>query len=298
MSLYHFDISQAEGRIDKFLAHQIPDFSRSQIQNFIAEGRVRVNDEPVKANYQIEQGDHIQAELIEEEFILEAEDKPLNIIYEDKDILLVNKPAGMVVHPAPGHWQGTLVNRLLAHTDHLSDLNGEERPGIVHRLDKDTSGLLIVAKNNSSHQKLAQQFKDRQPLRQYTALVHGQMEAASGTIDMPIGRDPKQRTRYAVVADGKEAISHFELIQAFTSYSLLNIRLETGRTHQIRVHLSHLGHAVVGDQFYGSPLQLEEGGAYALHASKIGFHHPTSGQWMEFELGLADRMKKFIKDLS
>lgn len=298
MADYDFNLSRDSGRIDKFLAQELEDFSRSKIQTAIDQGQVLVNGKKVKPNYKLQAGDQIQAHLQqEEELVLQAEDKPLSIIYEDADLLIINKPSQLVVHPGPGHWQGTLVNRLLAYTDRLSDLNGKDRPGIVHRLDKDTSGILIVAKHNQAHQHLAQQFKDRAPLRLYQALVHGHPASKQGTIELPLDRDPSHRTRFAVLAGGKEAISHFKCLQNFKDYSLLQVSLETGRTHQIRVHMSHLGHPVLGDSLYGSHQSLDDKGSLALHAYKVGFIHPSKKEWVEYVAPLPHQLQTLIDHL-
>ena len=234
MEIYEFEVKEDEGRLDKFLTQHINEISRSKIQEAIKNGQVLVNNESVKANYKLKKEDQVWMEYEEEVLELVSEEIPLDILYEDEALFVLNKPAGLVMHPAPGHPKGTLVNRLLAHTRQLSDINGEFRPGIVHRLDKDTSGVLLVAKTNEAHEDLARQFKENLPLREYTALVHGHMESSQGTIDMPLARDPHNRIKFAVQVGGKASITHFKVEKEFKSLTLLKVRLETGRTHQIR----------------------------------------------------------------
>lgn len=295
MEIYEFTVKEDGERLDKFLTRHIPEVSRSKIQQAVKEGRVLVDGQSVKANYKLKEDDHIWMEYEEEVLEILSEEAPLDILYEDDDVLVLNKPSGLVVHPAPGHPDGTLVNRLLAHTSRLSDINGEFRPGIVHRLDKDTSGILVVAKTNEAHEDLAQQFKLHLPLREYAALVHGHMDSPKGTINMPLGRDPHNRIKFAVQPDGKPSVTHFKVEKEFKSLSLLKVQLETGRTHQIRVHLSHIDHPVYGDYVYGSPQKLADG-RYCLHANKIGFRHPVSQEWMEFETELPDFFQKILDE--
>lgn len=295
MEIYEFFIKENEERLDKFLTQHIKEISRSKIQQAIKDGQVLVNGQPVKANYKLKEEDHIWVEYEEEVLELVSEDSPLDILYEDDAILVLNKPSGLVVHPAPGHPKGTLVNRLLAHTSHLSDINGEFRPGIVHRLDKDTSGVLVVAKTNDAHEDLAQQFKLNLPLREYTALVHGHMESPQGTINMPLARDPHNRIKFAVQADGKASVTHFKVEKEFKSLTLLKVQLETGRTHQIRVHLSHLNHPIYGDYSYSSPQRLDDD-RYCLHARKIGFRHPITQEWVEFESELPNFFQEILDE--
>lgn len=297
MNVYEFVIKEEnEERLDKFLTQHIKEISRSKIQQAIKDGLVLVNGRSVKSNYKLKEEDHIRMEYEEEEVLeLVSENFPLDILYEDDAILVLNKPSGLVVHPAPGHPKGTLVNRLIAHTSQLSDINGEFRPGIVHRLDKDTSGVLVVAKTNEAHEDLTQQFKLNLPLREYTALVHGQMESPQGTINMPLARDPHNRIKFAVQADGKASVTHFKVEKEFKSLTLLKVQLETGRTHQIRVHLSHLDHPIYGDYFYGSPHKLDDN-RYCLHARKIGFRHPITQEWVEFETELPDFFQEILDE--
>lgn len=284
-------------RIDKYLTSQLKDFSRSKVQQLISEGLVLVNEEVVKANYKVEAGDAVTVTIPEpEEIDMKSENIPLNIVYEDEDIVVVNKSQGMVVHPGAGNPDGTLVNALLYHIDDLSGINGEIRPGIVHRLDKDTSGILIVAKNDEAHVKLSEQLQDRSVKRKYYALVHGVLPHEHGTIDAPIGRDPKDRQKFTVIRDGKEAISHFKVLERFKDYSLLEVSLETGRTHQIRVHLNYIEHPVAGDKIYGPRKSLEGKGQF-LHARRLEFIHPRTGETMSFEAELPELYKETMDRL-
>ncbi len=275
-----------EGRIDKYLTDELETMSRSKIQGLIEDELVLVNGEIVKSNYKVQIDDEIVLSIPEAEPIdVEPENLPIEIIYEDEDLIVINKAQGMVVHPAPGHSSGTLVNALLYHVDDLSGINGKIRPGIVHRLDKDTSGAMVVAKNDEAHVHLSKQLEDRTMERGYWALVHGVMPHNQGTIEAPIGRDPKNRQRYAVVSGGKEARSHFRIIERFEEYSLLEVALESGRTHQIRVHLNYIEFPVAGDELYG-PRKTLKGKGQFLHARNLGFVHPRTGEKMEFEAEL------------
>src|SRR5699024_9692054 len=240
-------------RADAALARLAPDLTRSAAQRLLEEGRVLREGRPLRKNDKLQAGDVLALDLPEPQPVaLEPEDIPLDIVYEDKDLLVINKPKGLVVHPAAGHWSGTLVNALLYHCrDSLSGINGELRPGIVHRIDKDTSGLLIVAKNDFAHQALAAQLQDHSLSRTYVCLVVGGVKADSGTIDAPIGRHPTDRKKMAVVSSGKHAVTHFQVLERFSGYTFLECRLETGRTHQIRVHMAYRNHPIVGDMVYG-----------------------------------------------
>lgn len=287
-------VESEKNRIDKFLADKIEKMSRSKIQGLIEKGHVKVNEKKVKSNYKIQENDEIIVYVPQaEEVNLIAQDLPIDIIYQDKDIVVLNKAQGMVVHPAAGHKDSTLVNALLYHIDDLSGINGEIRPGIVHRLDKDTSGILLVAKNDEAHVKISEQLANRTVERKYWALVHGVMPHKQGTIDAPIGRDPKNRKRNAIVSSGKEAISHFKLLEEFEEYSLLEVQLETGRTHQIRVHLNYIDYPVAGDESYG-PRKTLKGEGQFLHARSIGFIHPRTGEEMYFEAELPEVFKEQI----
>jgi 23S rRNA pseudouridine1911/1915/1917 synthase len=271
-------------RIDKLMAEINPEQSRSQVQGWITKGTVLVNDEIVKANYKCQTGDVITWEIPEiEPLQIEPENIPISILYEDKDLLVVNKSKGMVVHPSAGHQSGTLVNALLYHCHDLSGINGVERPGIVHRIDKDTSGLLVVAKNDKAHSNLAEQLANKDVERKYVAIVHGEINHDSGMVDAPIGRDPNDRQRMAVVENGKHAVTHFHVLERFKEYTYVECRLETGRTHQIRVHMRYIGFPLVGDPKYG-PRKTFDIGGQALHAKVLGFTHPTTGEWLHFEV--------------
>ncbi|EGQ2912779.1 RluA family pseudouridine synthase [Staphylococcus pseudintermedius] len=268
-------------RIDKILPEFNSEWSRSQLQEWIKEGLIEVNGKAVKSNYKLKLGDRI--EITEKEVVeadIHAENLNLDIYYEDDDVAIVYKPKGMVVHPSPGHYTGTLVNGLMYQIKNLSGINGEIRPGIVHRIDKDTSGLLMVAKNDVAHRSLVEQLMAKTVKRKYIALVHGHIPHEFGTIDAPIGRNKNDRQSMAVVDDGKEAVTHFNVIETFKNYTLVECELETGRTHQIRVHMKYIGYPLVGDPKYGPKKTLEIGGQ-ALHAGLIGFEHPKTGEYIE-----------------
>lgn len=284
------------GRIDKQLGHHFNQFSRSQLQKWIKDGHVLVNGKQVKSKYQLAVGD--QVEIVPEQpqkIDLEPEDIPLDIVYEDDDVIVVNKPQGMVVHPAPGHPDHTLVNALLYHSP-LSTINGEFRPGIVHRIDKDTSGLLMVAKNDMAHRSLAAQLKAKTNKREYVALVHGVIKENQGTIDAPLGRSLKDRKKQTVVADGRHAVTHFRVLERFRHYTLVACCLETGRTHQIRVHMKYIGHPLAGDPLYGPRKTLPGNGQY-LHARLLGFKHPRTGKQMTFTAPLPEYFSKMLEHL-
>lgn len=280
-------ITTQTGRLDKVLAQIKPELSRSQIQQLITDGQITVNKQTVKTKYQVQPNDYIEINMPQpKQLDLIAENIPLDIVYEDDDVLVVNKPQGMVVHPSAGHSDKTLVNALLHHCP-LSTINGTFRPGIVHRIDKDTSGLLMVAKNDHAHQSLAQQLKDKTNIREYIALVHGNIKEECATIDAPIGRSPKDRKKQAVVANGKPAITHIEVLQRYQEYTLVKCILETGRTHQIRVHLKYIGHPLAADPLYGPKKTLPGQGQF-LHAAKLGFTHPKTGELLVFEAPLPE----------
>lgn len=269
-------------RIDKAVSSIDEDWSRSQIANWVKDGAVKVNGETVKPNYKVRLDDIIivSPPLLEELDVV-PEDLNLEITYEDADVLVVNKPRGMVVHPAPGHANGTLVNGLMFHCKDLSGINGVARPGIVHRIDKDTSGLLMVAKNDMAHTSLVDQLVKKTVTRKYVALVHGHIPHDKGTIEAPIGRDSKDRQKMAVIDKGKHAVTHFRVLERFGNFTLVECRLETGRTHQIRVHMKYIGFPLVGDPKYGPKKTMDIGGQ-ALHAEVIGFDHPRTGEYLEF----------------
>ncbi|WP_413487836.1 RluA family pseudouridine synthase [Carnobacterium divergens] len=295
--IYTFTINEEKGRIDKVLAELLPTHSRSQIQQWVKEGAVYVNDEAVKQNYKVKSGDLIQAtepDAVPLEII--AEDIPLDIVYEDEDVMVVNKPQGMVVHPSAGHMTGTLVNALMYHVKDLSGINGVIRPGIVHRIDKDTSGLLMVAKNDQAHEKLAAQLKDKTSLREYVALVHGEIPHEKGTIDAPLGRAKEDRKKQAIIDDGRPAVTHFTVIEQFSDFTLVTLKLETGRTHQIRVHMRYIGYPIAGDPTYGPKKTLKGNGQF-LHAKTLGFKHPTTGEFLTFEAPLPTIFENTLEEL-
>ena len=290
-----WDVPEEEAgeRIDKTVTDRLGDgFSRSQVQQWIRDGLVTVNGVAVKPNYKTAAGDWIAVRIPDPvELDVAPEPIPLDVVYEDRDVIVVNKPRGMVVHPAPGHLSGTLVNALLHHCRDLSGINGVLRPGIVHRIDKDTSGLLVAAKNDVAHAALAEQLKHHTVTRKYIAIVHGNVPHDRGTVDAPIGRDPQDRKLFTVIhKNGKRAVTHFTVTERFGDFTMLELRLETGRTHQIRVHMKFIGHPLVGDPLYGrNRRKLMEG--QALHAAVLGFTHPRSGTYMEFEAPLPEDMR-------
>lgn len=303
-SISIFAENEFEGeRIDKYLSLIFPQSSRSNIQKTIACGNVSVNGVVIGKNYKIRVGDRIAYTPIEPVSLsVSAQNIPLDIPYEDDDLLVVNKPKGMVVHPAPGNYDNTLVNALLYHCGgSLSGINGVLRPGIVHRIDKDTSGLLIVAKNDFAHRSLAEQIKAHSFTREYRAVIIGHLKESAGTVIAPIGRKPNDRKKMTVTdKNSKNAVTHYEVLQTYTGYSYLKLRLETGRTHQIRVHMAYLGHPLAGDAVYGKPagraaLALN---GQCLHAGLIGFVHPRSNEYLEFSCALPAYFQKFLGGLS
>lgn len=293
--------SESSGeRIDKFISSQTERFSRSAIAKMIDEGAVCVNGNPISKNYKCRENDRITL-VVPQAKPLEAmpQNIPLDIVYEDKDLLVVNKPKGMVVHPAAGNYEGTLVNALLYHCgDSLSGINGVIRPGIVHRIDKDTSGLLIVAKNDMAHISLAKQIKEHSFHRAYECVVHGNILEDTGTVNQPIGRHPKDRKKMAVTyKNSKNAVTHYEVLNRLGKFTHVRCTLETGRTHQIRVHMAYIGHPVAGDEVYG-PKKVQKGlNGQCLHAKHIGFVHPRTGQWLEFESALPEYFTGFLAKL-
>lgn len=289
-------ITTQQGRIDKVLPQLFPQYSRSQFHRLIKSGAVTVNGNVPRAKDQVRQGDLIQVtEPAPVHLDLQPEDIPLDIVYEDDDVLVVNKPQGMVVHPAPGHPDHTLVNALLYHCP-LSTINGTYRPGIVHRIDKDTSGLLMVAKTDRAHRSLAAQLKAKTNIREYTALVHGNIREDNGTINAPLGRNPKNRKQQAVVPGGRPAVTHFTVVHRYGDYTLIKCQLETGRTHQIRVHMKSIGHPLAGDPLYG-PRKTLAGNGQFLHAGKLGFTHPVTGKQLIFTAPLPPVFEKTLAQL-
>ena len=289
-------ITDQTGRIDKVLTTLEPEITRSQLKNLINDGHVTVNGQAVKPKYKVQAGDKISLVKPEPQSLeLTPENIPLDIVYEDDDVIVVNKPQGMVVHPAPGHPDHTLVNALLYHSP-LSTINGTFRPGIVHRIDKDTSGLLMVAKNDLAHQSLAEQLRNKTNKREYLALVYGQIKEDEGTIDAPLGRNPQDRKKQAVVKGGRHAVTHFKVIKRYDNFTLIKCILETGRTHQIRVHMKYIGHPLVGDPLYGPRKVIGKNGQF-LHAALLGFKHPRTGKEMVFEAPLPENFQKMLDKL-
>ncbi len=286
-------------RLDVFLARLSPELSRSRIQRLIADGRAVVDGRPAKANHKVQPGETVALAVPAPEPVAAApEDIPLDVVYEDAEVVVVNKPRGMVVHPAAGNWQGTLVNALLARCDDLSGVGGAVRPGIVHRLDKDTSGVMVAAKTDRAHASLARQIKDRTAGRKYLALVHGSVKAAEGLIDAPIGRHRVDRKKMAVDAGhGREARTRFTVLERFPGYTLVACKLETGRTHQIRVHMAYIGHPVVGDPKYGPTTSPFPIAGQALHAAELTFRHPASGAELVFTAPLPADMENILATL-
>lgn len=275
------EASVAGQRLDKAVA-ELTDLSRSLANEQIKDGRILVNGQVKKAKYAVKEGDVISYELPEPEVVeYVAEDISLEIVYQDEDVAVINKPQGMVVHPSAGHTSGTLVNALMYHIKDLSGINGVLRPGIVHRIDKDTSGLLMIAKNDQAHVALADELKDKKSLRKYWAIVHGNLPNDRGVIEAPIGRSEKDRKKQAVMAKGKPALTRFQVLERFGDFSLVELQLETGRTHQIRVHMAYIGHPVAGDEVYG-PRKTLKGHGQFLHARTLGFTHPRTGEVLEF----------------
>lgn len=286
------------GRIDKYISENIDGLTRSAVQGLLEKGNILVNGKSINKNYKIKSNDDISVEIPEPQ-VMDAvpENIPLDIVYEDDDLLVVNKPKGMVVHPAHGNYNSTLVNALLYHCgESLSGINGVIRPGIVHRIDKNTSGLLIVAKNDKSHLHLAQQIKEHSFTREYEAVATGYFKEPAGTIDAPIGRHKTDRKKMCVTTENsRNAVTHYSVIKQYGGFAYVRLRLETGRTHQIRVHLSYIGHAVLGDDVYGKPYRDIDG--QCLHARKIGFIHPTTGKYMEFTSELPDYFRKVLNKI-
>ena len=292
--------SEEEGqRIDKYLSIMIEGKSRSFVQGLIDEKKVKANNKVIKSNYKLKKGDFIEVEVPEPvELNVSAEEMNLDIVYEDEDVLVVNKEKGIVVHPAPGNYTGTLVNGILHHCSDLSGINGVIRPGIVHRIDKDTSGILVIAKNDEAHNDLAAQFKEHSIKREYYALVEGKFSKVEGTVDKPISRDKKERIKMAINSDGKRAVTHYEVLEQYDKgVSLVKCTLETGRTHQIRVHMASIGHPLVGDLVYGYKRQKFNIEGQALHAKTLGFIHPRTKEYMEFTSELPNYFKELLEKL-
>ncbi|GAA0792529.1 RluA family pseudouridine synthase [Clostridium sp. AF19-22AC] len=300
MEELNFTAEVPGSRIDRFLSDEMPDVSRSHIQKLIKEHLVTVNGNQVKSNYKVNTGDAVSVSLPDPEVPdIVPEDIPLDILYEDDDILIVNKPKGMVVHPAPGHYSQTLVNAVMFHCkDNLSGINGVSRPGIVHRIDMDTTGSLIICKNDLAHQSLAKQLKDHSITRKYHAIVHGNLKEDTGTVNAPIGRHPVSRKKMSTHApNGRPAVTHYKVLERFGAYTYIECQLETGRTHQIRVHMASIGHPILGDAVYGPvkcPFKLE---GQTLHAKVLGIKHPRTGEYMEFDAPLPAYFEELLRKL-
>lgn len=301
MEQYLFEIQPGqEMRLDKYLAAQFPEQTRSFLQKLIKDGEVLVNGKQVKSGFSLSAGDEVAVNIPEpKELDVEPQKMDLEIVYEDEDVILINKPKGMVVHPAPGHTKDTLVNGLLYHCkDHLSGINGVARPGIVHRIDRDTTGILIVCKNDLAHQSIAAQLKEHSITRRYRALVHGNLKDDQGTIEGSIGRHPVDRKKMAInERNGKPAVTHYTVLERFGSYTLIECVLKTGRTHQIRVHMASIGHPLVGDEVYGPakcPFKLQ---GQCLHAMVLGFVHPRTGEYLEFSAPLPEYFESLLSRL-
>lgn len=300
MEELHLTAVQSGERIDRFLSGDLEGLSRSYIQKLLKEGGITVNGKAVKANYKLNAGDEILVQIPDPEPMdILPEDIPLDILYEDEDILIVNKPKGMVVHPSPGHYSHTLVNAVLFHCGgRLSGINGVLRPGIVHRIDMDTTGSLLICKNDRAHQILADDLKEHNITRRYHAVVHGNLKEDTGTVNAPIGRHPVDRKKMSTKApNGRHAVTHYRVLERFGNYTYIECELETGRTHQIRVHMASIGHPILGDAVYGPakcPFKLE---GQTLHAKILGIKHPSTGQYMEFDAPLPEYFETLLKRL-
>lgn len=289
-------VNDGDVRADKFISDN-SDISRSYAAKLISDGCVTLNGKSINKKTKLSSGDEVVIKMPEpQEIEAKPENIPIDIVYEDDSVIVVNKPQGLVVHPAPGNMTGTLVNGLLYHCS-LSSINGAVRPGIVHRIDKDTSGLLVVAKTNEAHEALSEQLKEQKPLRRYWCIVNGNIKEDSGTIDKPIGRHPTDRKRMAVIECGRNAVTHFKVLERFGQHTLVECTLQTGRTHQIRVHMASMGHSIVGDPVYGVKKEREKAKGQLLHAKTIGFKHPKTGETMEFSSELPDYFAAVLNKL-
>lgn len=291
---------QTAVRLDRYLAERLPGLSRSYIQKLIHDGNVAVNQKQVKSNYKTSSGDVIVITVPEpEEPDILPEDIPLDILYEDEDILVVNKPKGMVVHPAPGHYSGTLVNAAMYHCkEHLSGINGILRPGIVHRIDRNTTGSLLICKNDKAHRILAEQLKEHSITRRYHAIIYGNLKENDGTVVAAIGRHPADRKKMSTKApNGRRAVTHYKVLERFGNFTYIECRLETGRTHQIRVHMASIGHPILGDDVYGPAKCPYKLNGQTLHAKLLGIRHPSSGEYMEFDAPLPEYFQNLLKEL-
>lgn len=298
---FYADAANAGQRIDRYISEQSTEFTRSAVQKLLSDEQIHISGKPVKKNYKICGGETIVMELpAAHDMPPKPQDLPLDIVYEDDDLLVVNKARGMVVHPAAGNWEGTLVNALRFHCgDQLSDANGEIRPGIVHRIDKDTSGLLVVAKTNTAHIHLAQQIQIHAVRREYEAIVCGTVRDSFGVVNQPIGRQKENRKRMAIVEDGRHAVTHYKVLERYAGYTYMQFRLETGRTHQIRVHMASMGHPIIGDPLYGRKRdRFASIGGQCLHARRLQFVHPRTGQEMEFYAPRPEYFDQIIEKLA
>jgi 23S rRNA pseudouridine1911/1915/1917 synthase len=285
-------------RLDSFVAEMLESLSRSSVKLLNDQDKIKVNGKSVKASYRVHEGDEIVVVIPEPHSIdIKPQNLPLKILYQDEDVVVLDKAKGMVVHPAHGNWDNTLVNALMFHVRDLSGINGELRPGIVHRLDKDTSGVMMAAKNDAAHRSLAEQIKVHSINREYIALVHGNIKENLGSIDAPIGRSQADRKKMSVTADGRPAVSNYEVMERFGAYTLVKVKLLTGRTHQIRVHFAYIQHPVVGDAVYGSGKKHFNLTSQALHAYLLGFIHPRSGEYMEFTCPLPEYFERILAEL-
>lgn len=294
---YQIGLEEDDERLDKWMSSALTDLSRSYIQKCIKDNQVLVNGKPQKASYRLRVDDEIVFHIPKAmEPAIEAEEIPLSILYEDKDLLIVDKPKGMVVHPAPGHYNGTLVNAVMYHCrDNLSGINGVLRPGIVHRIDRDTTGSLIICKNDHAHNSIAAQLKEHTITRKYRAIVHGVIDVEEGTVNAPIGRDTKDRKKMAInEQNGKPAITHYKVLRRFQEYTYIECQLETGRTHQIRVHMTSIGHPLLGDEVYGQRKSSYHLCGQTLHAMVIGFIHPSSGEYLEITAPLPEYFEHLL----
>ena len=301
MDRFNIEVMQSDvnRRIDSFLAEKMETFSRSYIQDLIKKGKALVNGKGIKANYRLREGDIVIMNIPKPDSpeIL-PENIPLDIVYEDRDVILINKPKGMVVHPAAGHYSGTLVNALLYHCkDNLSGINGVLRPGIVHRIDMDTTGILIACKNDMAHQSIAAQLAKHSITRKYVAIVKGNLKEDEGTVDAPIARSKNDRKKMDVRGEGKRAVTHYKVLERLNNYTYIECTLETGRTHQIRVHMSHIHHPLLGDSVYGSEKESMKLKGQCLHARTFGFIHPSTDEYMEFEAPVPEYFSEILEKL-
>lgn len=295
MEIKKIIVDESGKRIDKYISEKL-DLTRSRVQKLIDDGMVTINGNVAKSSAKVNEGEVLSVEIPElKPLEIVPEEIPLNILYDDDDVIVIDKPKGMVVHPANGNYTGTLVNAIMSKFgDNLSGINGVIRPGIVHRIDKDTSGVLVIAKNDKAHLKLAEQLKEHSMTRVYVAVVRGKLKEKVGTIDAPIGRNPKDRKKMGVVANGKRAVTHYKVIKELDDCSVIEVRLETGRTHQIRVHMSYIGHPLLGDSVYSNGKNKYGFVGQALHAKILGFIHPSTGEYMEFSSNLPEEFEKLL----